>query len=51
MGAMTLVATFERVPGSTDVTIACTDLSPGLAAQDNVAGSRESLEKLAKRFD
>ena len=51
MGAMTLVATFEQVPGGTDVTIACTDLPPGLRPEDNAAGSRESLEKLAKRFD
>jgi len=50
MGAMTLVATFEEVPGGTDVTIACTDLPPGLRPEDNEAGSRESLEKLAKRF-
>jgi uncharacterized protein YndB with AHSA1/START domain len=50
MGAMTLVATFEEVPDGTDVTIACTDLPPGLRPEDNEAGSRESLEKLAKRF-
>ena len=50
MGAMTLVATFEEVPDGTEVTIACTDLPPGLRPEDNEAGSRESLEKLAKRF-
>jgi hypothetical protein len=48
---MTLVATFDEVPGSTAVTIACTDLPLGLRLEDNEAGSRESLEKLAKRFD
>jgi uncharacterized protein YndB with AHSA1/START domain len=50
MGAMTLVATFEEVPDGTEVAIACTDLPPGLRPEDNEAGSRESLEKLAKRF-
>jgi hypothetical protein len=38
------------VPDGTDVTIACTDLPPGLRPEDNEAGSQESLEKLAKRF-
>lgn len=50
MGEMTLVATFEPVAMGTEVTIACTNLPPGLRAEDNEAGSRESLEKLARRF-
>jgi len=50
MGVMTLVVMFEEVPGGTDVTIACTDLPPGVRPEDNETGSRESLEKLAKRF-
>jgi len=47
---MTLVVTLSDVPGGTEVTIECTNLPPGLRPQDNEAGSRESLDKLAKRF-
>lgn len=50
MGEMVLVATFAEVSGGTDVTIACHDLPPGLRAADNEAGTRESLENLARRF-
>ena len=49
-GEMTLVVTFAAVPGGTEVTIECTNIPPGLRPQDNEAGSRESLEKLARRF-
>jgi len=49
-GEMTLVVTLSDVPGGTEVTIECTNLPPGLRPQDNEAGSRESLDKLAKRF-
>ena len=51
MGEMMLTATFEEVPGGTDVTLSCTNLPPGLRPEDNEAGTRESLEKLARRFD
>lgn len=49
-GEMMLVVTLSEVADGTEVTIACTDLPQGLRAEDNEAGSRESLEKLAKRF-
>jgi uncharacterized protein YndB with AHSA1/START domain len=51
LGEMTLVATFEEVSGGTDVTIVCENLPPGLRAEDNEAGSRSSLEQLARRFE
>jgi len=50
-GEMTMVVMFEQVPGGTDVTIACTNLPPGLRPEDNEAGSRLSLEQLARRFE
>ena len=50
-GEMTLVATFEEVPGGTEVTLEFNDLPPGLRAEDNEAGSRLSLEQLARRFE
>jgi uncharacterized protein YndB with AHSA1/START domain len=49
-GEMTLVVTFAEVADGTKVTIACSNLPSGLRAEDNAAGTRESLEKLAKRF-
>jgi hypothetical protein len=48
---MTLVVTFDEVPGGTDVTFLCENLPPGLRPQDNEAGSRLSLEQLARRFE
>jgi uncharacterized protein YndB with AHSA1/START domain len=50
-GEMTIVVTFEQVSGGTEVTILCENLSPGLRAEDNEAGSRLSLEQLAHRFE
>jgi uncharacterized protein YndB with AHSA1/START domain len=50
-GEMTFVWTFEEVSGGTEVTVACKNLPPGLRAEDNEAGSRLSLEQLARRFD
>jgi uncharacterized protein YndB with AHSA1/START domain len=51
MGEMTMVVTFEEVPGGTEVSIVCTSLPPGLRPEDNEAGSRLSLEQLARRFE
>jgi hypothetical protein len=48
---MTIVITIDEVPGGTDVTFACENLPPGLRPQDNEAGSRLSLEQLARRFE
>ncbi len=46
-GEMTLTATFDEVDEGTNVTILCTGIPPGIRPEDNEAGSRESLEKLA----
>jgi uncharacterized protein YndB with AHSA1/START domain len=48
-GEMTIE--FEPVSGGTEVTFLCTNLPPGLRAEDNEAGSRLSLEQLARRFE
>jgi uncharacterized protein YndB with AHSA1/START domain len=50
-GEMAMVITFERAPGGTEVTISCTNLPSGLRAEDNEAGSRLSLDQLARRFE
>jgi uncharacterized protein YndB with AHSA1/START domain len=50
-GEMTIVVTFEEVSGGTEVTFLCRNLPPGLRAEDNEAGSRLSLEQLARRFE
>lgn len=51
LGEMTIEVTFEEVSGGTEVTFSCTNLPPGLRAEDNEAGSRLSLEQLARRFE
>jgi uncharacterized protein YndB with AHSA1/START domain len=51
LGEMTIEATFEEAPGGTEVTLLCKDLPAGLRAEDNEAGSRLSLEQLARRFE
>lgn len=48
---MTMTATFEAVSGGTEVTLLFTNLPSGLRAEDNEAGSRLSLEQLARRFE
>jgi hypothetical protein len=48
---MTMIATFEEVLSGTEVTLVCENLPPGLRAEDNAAGSRISLEQLARRFE
>jgi uncharacterized protein YndB with AHSA1/START domain len=50
LGEMTMVITFEQVSSGTEVAISCTNLPSGLRAEDNEAGSRLSLEQLARRF-
>jgi uncharacterized protein YndB with AHSA1/START domain len=50
-GEMTLIATFAEVPGGTEVTLECKNLPPGLRARDNEAGSRMSLQQLARRLE
>lgn len=51
LGEMTIVVTFEKVAGGTDVTFVCTNLPPGLRPEDNDSGTRLSLEQLARRFE
>jgi uncharacterized protein YndB with AHSA1/START domain len=50
-GEMTMIATFEEVSGGTEVKLVLKNLPPGLRAEDNEAGSRLSLEQLARRFE
>jgi uncharacterized protein YndB with AHSA1/START domain len=50
-GEMTIVVTFEEARGGTEVTFLCENLPPGLRPEDNEAGSRLSLEQLARRFE
>lgn len=47
-GEMTLEATFELAKGGTEVTITCRHIPPGIRPEDNEAGCRSSLEKLAR---
>lgn len=47
-GEMTLEARFEQAEGGTDVTILCTNIPPGIRPEDNEAGSRSSLDNLAR---
>jgi uncharacterized protein YndB with AHSA1/START domain len=49
-GEMTIVITFEEVPGGTEVTFLCWKLPPGVRPEDNEAGSKLSLDQLARRF-
>ena len=46
-----MTATFEEVSGGTEVTLVCQNLPPGLRAEDDEAGSRLSLQQLARRFE
>ena len=51
LGEMTMTATFEELPGGTEVTLVFKDLPPGLPAEDNEAGARLSLDQLARHFE
>jgi uncharacterized protein YndB with AHSA1/START domain len=50
-GEMTIIVTFEAARGGTEVTFFCENLPAGLKPEDNEAGSRLSLEQLARRFE
>ena len=50
LGETTLTATFGEASGGTEVAPVFTELPPGLRAEDDEAGSRSSLEPLARRF-
>lgn len=51
LGEMTMTATFEEVPGGTEITLLFENLPPGLRPEDNDAGARMSLEQLARRVE
>jgi uncharacterized protein YndB with AHSA1/START domain len=46
-GEMRMEVTFEEKDGGTEVTILFENIPPGIRLEDNEAGSRSSLEKLA----
>jgi uncharacterized protein YndB with AHSA1/START domain len=45
---MTMEVTFEERDGGTEVTILFEHIPPGIRPEDNDAGARSSLEKLAR---
>ena len=47
-GEMIMVVTFEESEGWTEVTIVFEGIPPGIRPEDNDAGTRSSLEKLAR---
>lgn len=47
-GEMTMIVTFEKRDGGTEVTILFENIPPGIRPEDNDAGTRSSLEKLAR---
>lgn len=49
-GEMLITVTFAPIAGGTEVTFLCENLPPGLRPEDNEAGSRLSLEQLARHF-
>jgi len=51
LGEMTIMITLVELADGTEVTFLCKNLPPGLRPQDNEAGSRLSLEQLARRFE
>jgi uncharacterized protein YndB with AHSA1/START domain len=46
-GEMTITWTLADVGAGTEVTVLCEDIPPGIRPEDNEAGSRSSLQKLA----
>lgn len=50
-GEMTMVVTFEDRDGGTEVTILFEDIPSGIRPEDNEAGTRSSLEKLARYIE
>jgi uncharacterized protein YndB with AHSA1/START domain len=51
LGEMTMTATFDEVPGGTEVTLVFENLPPGVRPEDNEAGAQLSLAQLARRFE
>jgi uncharacterized protein YndB with AHSA1/START domain len=50
-GEMTMVVTLEERDGGTEVTIVFEHIPPGIRPEDNDAGTRSSLEKLARYIE
>jgi uncharacterized protein YndB with AHSA1/START domain len=50
-GEMTIDIAFAPAPGGTEVTFTATNLPPGVLPEDNEAGTRLSLDQLARRFE
>jgi uncharacterized protein YndB with AHSA1/START domain len=50
-GEMTMTITLDAVQGGTEVTLLFENLPPGLRPEDNEAGSRMSLQQLARLFE
>jgi uncharacterized protein YndB with AHSA1/START domain len=50
-GEMMIEITLEDAPGGTDVAFVFKNFPPGLRPEDNAAGTRLSLEQLARRFE
>ena len=50
-GEMTMVVTFEDRDDGTEVTIVFENIPPGIRPEDNDAGTRLSLEKLARYLE
>jgi uncharacterized protein YndB with AHSA1/START domain len=50
-GEMTMVITFEERDDGTEVTILFENIPPGIRPEDNDAGTRSSLEKLARYLE
>lgn len=50
-GEMTMVVTFEESDGGTGVTIVFEHIPSGIRPEDNEAGTRSSLEKLARYIE
>jgi hypothetical protein len=46
-----MVVTFEERDGGTEVTILFENIPPGIRPEDNDAGTRSSLEKLARYIE
>lgn len=50
-GEMTMVVTLRAENGGTDVVMEFADIPPGIRPADNEAGTRMSLEKLARYLE
>jgi uncharacterized protein YndB with AHSA1/START domain len=47
-GVMTITTSFTPTEGGTEVAVACTNVPPGIGAEDHAAGIASSLENLAR---